>query len=88
MHYIVDTKINGELKNRIVFKTRTNAQKHILANYNAFSNDERFYVRFVHYYNWGKYKRLYNPMTIDLMHVETISETNSLNICIELLHSY
>lgn len=80
MQYKVDTIINGELKNRIVFKTRTNAQKHILANYNAFSNDERFYVRFVHYSNWGKYKRPYHEMTIDSMNVQT----KNLNICIEL----
>lgn len=81
MHYIVDTKINGKLNNRIVFKTRTNAQKHILSNYNAFSNDKRFYIRFVHYSNWGKYKKQYNDMTIDSMHVQT----KNISICIELL---
>ena len=81
MNYIVETRINGTLKNSNVFITRTKAQKYILANYNAFSNDERYYIRFVHYSNWGKYKKPYNEMTIDSMHIQT--KNNS--ICIELL---
>lgn len=80
MNYIVKTRVNGILKSRQIFTSRTNAQKYILANYNAYSNDERFYIRFVHYSNWGKYKRPYNNMTIDSMNVQT----KNLNICIEL----
>lgn len=81
MHYIVDTKINGELNTRLVCSSRTKAQKYILAKFNAYSKDDRFYVRFVHYSNWGKYKKPYNEMTIDSMHVQT----KNLSICIELL---
>ena len=82
--YKVELKVNGELRIRQIFSSRTKAQKYILSKYNAYSNDDRFYVRFVHYSNWGKYKKPYHDMTIDSMHIETISETNSLNICIEL----
>jgi hypothetical protein len=78
--YKVDTKINGELNTRLVCSTRTKAQKYILSKYNAYSKDKRFYIRFTHYLEWGKYKKPYNDMCIDLMHVET----KSLNICIEL----
>jgi hypothetical protein len=78
--YKVDKIINGKLSDRLVFDTRTRAQKHILALYDAFSNDNRFYIRFTHYSEWGKYKKPYNDMCIDSMHVET----KSLNICIEL----
>ena len=80
MSYKVDTIINGELNTRLVCSTRTKAQKYILSKYNAYSNDDRFYIRFVHYSNWGKYKKPYNEMTIDEMHVQT----KNLNICIEL----
>ena len=80
MQYKVETTINVTLNTRIVFKTRTKAQKYILSKYNAYSNDERFYIKFVHYSNWGKYKRPYNNMTIDAMHVQT----NNLDICIVL----
>lgn len=78
--YKVDTIINGTLNTRIVCKTRTEAQKYILSKYNAYSKDERFYIRFTHYSNWGKYKRGYNDMCIDSMNVQT----KNLNICIEL----
>lgn len=78
--YKVDTIINGTLKNRLIFNTRTKAQKHILLMYNAFSKDDRFYIRFTHYSNWGKYKKPYNDMCIDSMNVQT----KSLNICVEL----
>ena len=81
MQYKIEATINGELKTRLIFPTRTKAQKYILANYNAFSNDERYYIRFVHYSNWGKYKKPYNKMTIDTMHVQT----KNISICIELL---
>ena len=81
MQYKVDTTINGTLNTRILFKTRTKAQKYILAKFNAYANDNRYYIRFTHYSSWGKYKKPYNDNCIDLMHVET----KSLNICIELL---
>ena len=81
MQYKVDTTINGTLNTRVLFKTRTKAQKHILSKFNAYAKDERFYIRFTHYSCWGKYRKPYNDMCIDLMHVET----KSLNICIELL---
>ena len=80
MSYKVDTIINGELNTRLVCSTRTKAQKYILSKYNAYSKDKRFYIRFTHYSNWGKYKRPYNEMTIDSMNVQT----KNLNICIEL----
>ena len=80
MSYKVDTIINGELNTRLVCSTRTKAQKYILSKYNTYSKDKRFYIRFVHYSNWGKYKRPYNEMTIDSMNVQT----KNLNICIEL----
>ena len=80
MSYKVDTIINGELNTRLVCSTRTKAQKYILSKYNAYSKDKRFYIRFTHYSNWGKYKRPYHDMTIDSMNVQT----KSLNICIEL----
>ena len=80
MQYKVDTTINGTLNTRLVCSTRTKAQKYILSKYNAYSNDERFYIRFVHYSNWGKYKIPYHEMTIDTMHVQT----KHLNICIEV----
>ena len=78
--YKVDTIINGTLNTRLVFKTRTKAQKYILSKYNAYSKDDRFYIRFTHYSNWGKYKKPYNDMCIDSMNVQT----KILNICIEL----
>jgi hypothetical protein len=78
--YKVDTIINGNLNTRLVCNTRTKAQKYILAKYNAYSKDDRFYIRFTHYSNWGKYKKPYNDMCIDSMNVQT----KSLNICIEL----
>lgn len=78
--YKVDTIINGTLNTRLVCKTRTKAQKYILSKYNAYSKDERFYIRFTHYSNWGKYKKPYNDMCIDSMNVQT----KNLNICIEL----
>ena len=78
--YKVETTINGTLKTRILFETRTKAQKYILANYNAFSNDNRFYIRFTHHSNWGVYKKCFNNMCIDIMNVQT----KNLNICIEL----
>ena len=80
MQYKVDTIINGELNTRLVCSTRTKAQKYILAKYNAYSKDSRFYIRFTHYSNWGKYKRPYHEMTIDSMNVQT----KHLNICIEV----
>lgn len=80
MSYKVDTIINGELNTRLVCSSRTKAQKYILSKYNAYSKDERFYIRFVHYSNWGKYKRPYHEMTIDSMNVQT----KNLNICIEV----
>lgn len=80
MSYKVDTIINGELNTRLVCSSRTKAQKYILSKYNAYSKDERFYIRFVHYSNWGKYKRPYHEMTIDYMNVQT----KNLNICIEV----
>ena len=80
MQYKVDTIINGSLNTRLVYSTRTKAQKYILSKYNAYSKDKRFYIRFTHYSNWGKYKRPYNDMTIDSMNVQT----KNLNICIEL----
>ena len=78
--YKVDTIINGTLNTRLVFKTRTKAQKYILSKYNTYSKDDRFYIRFTHYSNWGKYKKPYNDMCIDSMNIQT----NWLNICIEL----
>lgn len=81
MQYKIDTTINGTPNTRILFETRTKAQKYILAKYNAYNKDERFYIRFIHYSSWGKYKKPYNDMCIDLMRVET----KCLNICIELL---
>jgi hypothetical protein len=81
MSYKVDTTINGELNTRLVCSTRTKAQKYILSKYNAYSKDKRFYIRFTHYSNWGKYKKPYNEMTIDTIHVQT----KNLSICIELL---
>ena len=78
--YKVDTIINGTLNTRLVCKTRIKAQKYILSKYNAYSKDDRFYIRFTHYSNWGKYKKPYNDMCIDSMNVQT----KSLNICIEL----
>ena len=78
--YKVDTIINGTLNTRLVFKTRTKAQKYILSKYNTYSKDDRFYIRFVHYSEWGKYKKPYNDMCIDSMNVKT----KNLNICIEL----
>ena len=80
MLYKVDTTINGSLNTRLVFPSRTKAQKYILEKYNAYSKDDRFYIRFTHYSNWGKYKKPYNNMCIDSMNVQT----KSLNICIEL----
>ena len=80
MQYKVELKVNGELRIRQIFSSRTKAQKYILSKYNAYSKDEMFYIRFVHYSNWGKYKRPYHEMTIDSMNVQT----KSLNICIEL----
>jgi hypothetical protein len=78
--YKVDTIINGNLSNRLVFDTRTRAQKHILANYNAFSNDNRFHIHFTHFSKWGVYKKSFNNMCID----KFIVTTKDLNICIEL----
>lgn len=80
MKYKVDTIINGTLNTRLVCSCRTKAQKYILSKYNAYSKDDRFYIRFVHYSNWGKYKKPYNDMCIDTMNVQT----KSLNICIKL----
>ena len=80
MSYKVDTTINGTLNTRNLFKTRTKAQEYILSKFNAYAKDERFYIRFTHYSSWGKYKKPYNDICIDLMH----DETKSLNICIEL----
>ena len=83
--YKVELKANGELRIRHIFSSRTKSQKYILEKYNLYSSQkEIYYIRFVHYSNWGKYKKPYHDMTIDSMHIETISETNSLNICIEL----
>lgn len=78
--YKVDTLVNGQLRTRHIFKCRTKAQKYILENYNAYSNDDRFYIRFTHYSNWGKYKKPYNNMCIDSMNVQT----KEFNICVEL----
>ena len=78
--YKVDTIINGTLNTRLVFSSRTKAQKYILSKYNAYSKDDRFYIRFTHYSNWGKYKKPYNDMCIDSMNIQT----NCINICIEL----
>lgn len=80
MQYKVDTIINGTLNTRLVCSSRTKAQKYILSKYNAYSKDDRFYIRFTHYSNWGKYKKPYNDMCIDSMNVQT----KSLNICVEL----
>ena len=80
MQYKVDTIINGILNTRLVFSSRTKAQKYILSKYNDYSKDERFYIRFTHYSNWGKYKRGFNDMCIDSMNIQT----KNLNICIEL----
>ena len=78
--YKVDTIIDNHLGIRQIFSSRTKAQKYILSKYNAYSKDKRFYIRFTHYQNWGKYKKPYNDMCIDSMNVQT----KSLNICIEL----
>ena len=78
--YKVDTIINGTLNTRLVFSSRTKAQKYILSKYNAYSKDDRFYIRFTHYSNWGKYKKPYNDMCIDSMNIQT----NCINIFIEL----
>ena len=78
--YKIDTIINGTLNTRLVFSSRTKAQKYILSKYNAYSKDDRFYIRFTHYSNWGKYKKPYNDMCIDSMNIQT----NCINICIEL----
>jgi hypothetical protein len=78
--YKVDKIINGKLSDRLVFDTRTRAQKHILALYDAFSNDNRFYIRYTHYSSWGVYKKGFNNMCIDIMNIQT----KDLNICIEL----
>ena len=79
--YKVEIITNGELRIRQIFKSRTKAQKYILAKYKAYlSQKEIYYIRFVHYSNWGKYKKPYNDMCIDSMNVQT----KSLNICIEL----
>lgn len=79
-NYKVDTIINGTLNTRLVFNSRTKAQKYILSKYNAYSKDKRFYIRFTHYSNWGRYKKGFNDMTINQMNVQT----KDLNICVEL----
>ena len=78
--YKVDTIINGTLNTRLIFNSRTKAQKYILEKYKAYSNDKRFYIRFTHYSNWGIYKKGFNDMCIDLMNVQT----KDINICVEL----
>ena len=78
--YKVDTIINGNLNSRLLFSSRTKAQKYILEKYNLYSKDNRFYIRFTHYSNWGKYKKGFNDMCIDSMNVQT----KDLNICVEL----
>lgn len=80
MLYKVDILVNEELRIRQVFKNRTRAQKYILEKYNSYSKDDRFYIRFTHYSNWGKYKKPYNNMCIDSMNIQT----KNYNICIEL----
>jgi predicted rRNA methylase YqxC with S4 and FtsJ domains len=82
MNYIVKTRVDGILTRRQIFTSRTKAQKYILEKFNAYAKDDRFYIRFVHYSNWGKYKKPYNEMTIDTIHVQT----KNISICIELLH--
>ena len=80
--YKVDTIINGTLTTRLVFSSRTKAQKYILSKYAAYSkDDDRFYIRFTHYSNWGKYKKPYNDMCIDSMNVQTKCSNKCLNIC-------
>lgn len=70
--YKVEIVANSELRIRQIFKSRTKAQKYILAKYNAYrSQEEIYYIRFVHYSNWGKYKKPYNDMCIDSMNVQT-----------------
>lgn len=78
--YKVEIIANGELRIRQIFKSRTKAQKYILSKYNSYSKDDRFYIRFTHYSNWGKYKKPYNNMCIDSMNIQT----KNYNICIEL----
>ena len=80
MQYKVDTIINGTLNTRLVFSSRIKAQKYILSKYNAYLNDDRFYIRFTHYSNWGRYKKGFNDMCIDSMNVQT----KHLVICVEL----
>lgn len=80
MQYKVDVLVNGKLCIRHVFKNRTKAQKYILEKYDAYSKDKRFYIRFTHYSNWGKYKKPYNDMCINSMNIQT----KNYNICIEL----
>lgn len=80
MNYKVDTTANGKLCVRQIFSSRTKAQKYILEKYNTYSTDKRFYIRFTHYQNWGKYKKGFNDMCIDSMNVQT----KDLNICVEL----
>lgn len=80
-NYKVDTIINGTLKIRLVFNSRTKAQKYILDKYKLYSSKkEIYYVRFVHYSNWGRYKKGFNDMCINQMNVQT----KDLNICVEL----
>lgn len=80
MKYNVDILVNGILRIRHLFKGRTRAQKYILEMYNAYSKDERFYIKATHYSNWGKFKKLCSKMCIDSMNIQT----KNYDICIEL----
>jgi hypothetical protein len=78
--YKVEITANNYLCIRQIFNVRTKAQKYILEKYRAYSNDKRFYIRFTHYSNWGKYKKPCNDMCLDSMNVQT----KDINICVEL----
>lgn len=78
--YKVEIIANNHLCIRQIFNSRTKAQKYILEKYRVYSNDKRFYIRFVRYSNWGKYKKTYNDMCIVLINVQT----KDINICVEL----
>lgn len=69
--FIVCTTVNSKLCSKIFFSSRTKAQNYILKNYNQCNENDNFYVRFVHYKNWGKYKTPYHEKTIDSFTAET-----------------
>ena len=69
--FIVCTTVNLKLCSKIFFSTRTKAQNYILKKYKEYNENDNYYIRFVNYKNWGKYKKIENEKCIESFTAET-----------------